>query len=230
MEIVNLLLADDEYYAQLTKKTTIYLHHTAGGSNPINTINGWDKDATSTGAPLHVATSYVMGGKDTRTGDEKYNGIIYKAFEDKFWAHHLGTTRLNNLILNKQSIGIELCNYGPLKKGKDGQLYTYVNSIVPALQSTQLKETFKGFNIYHRYTDKQLFALKELLHDIAERHSIDLKAGLANAIRLKGPAKAFDINIDACNGMPGIWTHVNVLETKFDCFPQQELIDMLLSL
>jgi hypothetical protein len=33
-----------------------------------------------------------------------------------------------------------------------------------------------------------------------------------------------------CNNTKGLWSHTNCRTTKFDMFPQPELIDMLLSL
>ena len=53
---------------------------------------------------------------------------------------------------------------------------------------------------------------------------------MPNLIRNNG-VKAFEFNRDAYNGkIKGILTHTNTNKGKFDCFPQQELIDMLLSL
>jgi hypothetical protein len=40
----------------------------------------------------------------------------------------------------------------------------------------------------------------------------------------------FELNKEALNGLPGIWTHVNVRNDKFDCSPQPELIAMIKSL
>lgn len=40
----------------------------------------------------------------------------------------------------------------------------------------------------------------------------------------------FDLNNEALNGFPGVWTHVNVRSDKFDCSPQPELIAMIKSL
>ena len=78
MRTVDFLLPADEYYPELTKKNTIYLHHTAGGHRPDFSINGWDKDALPDGRSLHVATSYVIGGKSTTDGNTDYDGIVYK--------------------------------------------------------------------------------------------------------------------------------------------------------
>jgi hypothetical protein len=41
---------------------------------------------------------------------------------------------------------------------------------------------------------------------------------------------AFEYNTACFNGAPGLWTHGNVREDKFDCFPQEGLKQMILSL
>ena len=42
------------------------------------------------------------------------------------------------------------------------------------------------------------------------------------------PADAFEFNSDAYNAKQfGLWTHTNVRKDKFDCFPQEELVNML---
>lgn len=231
MEIKDCLLPVDEYYASETKKNTIYLHHTAGSHRPDFSIQGWAHDKNAAGGVLHVGTAYVIGGVSTRDrNDISFDGIIYRAFNDKYWAHHLGTQLPNNAALNQQSIAIEICNYGPLTKTKDGQYMTYVNSVVPADMVHELETPFRGFKYYHKYTPKQIQALKELMQDIALRHKIDLKAGLQPLIKSIGAARALDMNLSAQRGVPGVWSHTNVLPGKFDLWPQPEMMEMLLSL
>ena len=56
------------------------------------------------------------------------------------------------------------------------------------------------------------------------------RAGLPSLIKDKGAA-AFEWNEDAYYGkIKGVWTHTNTRTDKFDMFPQQELLDMLVSL
>ena len=57
-----------------------------------------------------------------------------------------------------------------------------------------------------------------------------MRKGLPDLIREKG-VEAFDIcSVSMCNDTKGLWSHTNCRSTKFDMFPQPELIDMLLSL
>ena len=60
--------------------------------------------------------------------------------------------------------------------------------------------------------------------------SLIIHAGLISEIKKKG-VKGFEFNSDAYYGkIKGMWTHTNTRKDKSDMFPQQELIDMLLSL
>lgn len=265
-----------EYFTEKATKDTVYLHHTAGGHRPDWTIAGWNSDKTTSGGKLRVATSYVVGGISTSDGNTEWDGVVARCFPDEMWAHHLGLHAANNEALNKKSIGIELCNYGPLKLSGDGKFYNYVNKIVPPSQVIELSKPFKGYKYYHRYTSRQLDSLRALLIDLNKRFGIDLHAGLKKYILVENqkiPAglslldqqkwlnskgfhgkdgkpllengfdspnlqfaiscvgqNPFDVNKEALNGLPGIWTHVNVRADKFDCSPQPELIAMLKSL
>lgn len=229
MVIKEIFLEKNEYYTEVFEKDTVYIHHTAGSHRADWVVNGWDKDKTSTGAVLKVATAYVMGNSSTRDSkDTEWDGVVVKAFEDKYWAHHLGCKTANNVTLNKKSIGIEICNYGPLTLGKDGNYYTYVNSQVPKEMVVTLDKPFRGYTHYHAYTVKQLEALKELLIDIAARHpKVNLKKGLKEYIGVLG---SFEVNQSALKGSPGVWSHSNVRKDKFDVYPHPQLIELIKSL
>jgi hypothetical protein len=227
MQTIDKFLGDGEYYKEEFEKNTIYLHHTAGAHRADYVIAGWDIDDTvdaKTGkkVPYAVATAFVVGGLSTRDPkDNSFDGKIYRAFDEKYWAHHLGATFPNNRQLNKNSIAIEICNYGPLKKGKDGLFYTYVNTVVPANQTIELSKPFKGFTYYHAYTDKQIAATKEFI--------LAMKAKFPKIV-LKTPlltVDGFELNDKAKTGVPGIYTHTNVRNDKFDIYPHPKMIAML---
>lgn len=222
-------LESGEYYTDKVKKDTIYIHHTAGSHRPDWTIAGWNKDRSTTGLRVRVATAYVIGSISTTDGNADWDGVIVNCFPDDMWAHHLGLTSSNNVVLNQKSIAIELCNYGQLTKLANGQFLNYVNKPVPLDQVAELATPFQGFKYYHKYSAKQLASLKNLLLDIANRHSIDLKSGLRSLID-GGQASPFGLNTKALQGMPGLWTHTSVRKDKFDCSPQLELIEMIKSL
>ena len=97
-------------------------------------------------------------------------------------------------------------------------------------QIVELKKPFKGSKFWHKYSDKQLNILKDLIHYIADRDGIDVRKGLPAMVKSIG-ADAFDfLNVPHVSANPGLWTHSNVLGSKTDMFPQQELLDLLISL
>ena len=131
----------------------------------------------------------------------------------------------NNARLNAKSIGIEICNYGYLEK-EGGRYYFETSSgkiYVDEEEVCILEKPWRGKRHFHKYTDKQIESLKVLILELAQKFSIPLENRNYNV-------DYFDLKFDALNGLPGLWTHVNVREDKWDCFPQPELIDMLNSL
>lgn len=231
LQIVDKVLEKGEYVEEKTAKNTIYLHHTAGSHRADWTIEAWNKDrSATTKARVRVATAFVIGGLDKQGSDKDgMDGKIYRAFDENFWASHLGLKTQNNNLLNKQSIGIEICNYGPLTKSSTGKFFTYVNSEVHPSQACNLGYNFRGFQYHQSYSDKQIASLKELLLFLSNKFTIDLKKGLYNLLDLpKGGG--FEIKTDALSGKPGVWSHTNVRKDKFDIHPQPELTAMLKSL
>ena len=227
----------DEYYTTDEKKDWIFLHHTAGWNNPFNTIKHWARDTRG-----RVATEFCLGGQKITTGDDEFDGTTVQAFPEGGYGWHLGT---GNSIMHRASVGIEVNNFGWLTEGgyykringsktwikkTPGKFYTYVGTEANPNQIVELKENFRGFKYWHRYSDKQIIELEKLIRWIGERDGIDIRKGLPELIREKG-AKAFDeCSVSMCANKKGLWTHTNVRSTKFDMFPQVELMDMLLSL
>jgi len=192
IQITEAPLEPGEWVAEDFAKDTIFLHHTAGGHSPGNTIAGWNRDRGGSGNRVRIATSYTVGGKSTRDGSTNDDGKVLRAFPDLNWAFHLGV-RGAPVNLNSKSIGIEICNYGWLTRTPDGRFLTYVNSEVPADQAIELERPFRAKRFYHRYTDRQLDSVSELLRDLADRHGIDLKAGLQEWLGKEGLAMPGDL-------------------------------------
>lgn len=212
-------LPKGEYVDTVTKKEYIFIHHTAGWNNPYKVIDSWGRDTRG-----RIATEFVIGGQKIDTGDTTYDGDIAQAFPEGYYAYHLGST--GSSYMHSHSVGIELCNFGYLKNGK-----TYVGTRAKEDQIAVLDEAFKGYLTWHKYSDKQLKNTQLLIEYIAERDEIDVRKGLPELIRKHGPIKAFEFNEDVYNGkLKSLVTHTNVRKDKSDCFPQQELVDMLLSL
>ena len=211
-------LPKGEYKVGPTKKEYIFLHHTAGGNNPFSTINRWGRD--DRGA---IATEFVLGGQSIKGNDDQYDGVMVQAFPEGAYGWHLGPNGSQHM--HTHSVGIEVNNFGYIVDGK-----TYAGQTASASQIVTLKEPFKGYKTWHRYSDKQIENLRLWLLWIAERDNIDIREGLPSLIKEKG-AKAFDFNPDAYYGkIKGVWTHTNTRRDKFDMFPQDELLEMLTNL
>jgi hypothetical protein len=196
----------------------LFLHHTAGWHNPYKTIDSWGRD--SRGA---VATEFVLGGPSVKGNDDKYDGEMVQAFPEGNYGWHLGKNGSQKMHVN--SIGIEVCNFGYVVNGK-----TYAGTTVANSQIVELDKEFRGHKLWHRYSDAQIEALHKWILWIAERDNIDVRAGLPALIKEKG-ADAFEWNADAYYGkVKGLWTHTNTRKDKVDMFPQQELMDMLITL
>jgi len=221
------------YFNEETDKSQIVLHHTV--SNP-NSIDG--DFQTWLNAKNGVSTPIII----------KNDGVPYQVYSSKFWSHHLGiksdflkkqgfsdfSTR--NTLLNKLSIGIEIDNWGGLTLGNDkeqtiggkkikttkGKYYNDYGSIVNASETEILyiKDGFRGYNYFQKYTEKQIDTVAELLLFWKERWNINLKYN----------DTMWDVSKDALSGVNGVWTHVSYRSDKSDCFPQPELIEMLKSL
>jgi len=218
LDVVEYFMPKDEYKQGPINAEYVFLHHTAGWHNPYNCIKQWAGD--DRGA---ISTEFVLGGPSVKGNDTEYDGIMVQAFPKGNWGYHLGKN--GNFQMHKNSVAVEVCNFGYIKNGK-----TYAGTNVVEDQIVTLDKPFRGYSDWHRYSDKQIESLKKWILWIAERDSIDVRAGLPALIKEKG-ADAFEFNEDAFYGkVKGLWTHTNTRKDKFDMFPQQELLDMLVSL
>ena len=211
-------LPQGEYKEGPIKPEWVFLHHTAGWNNPYNTIDNWGRDTRGA-----ISTEFVLGGPSVKGNDDKYDGVMVQAFPEGNYGWHLGNN--GSQTMHKNSVAIEVCNFGYIKDGK-----TYAGTRVEESQIVTLSKPFKGYKTWHRYSDKQIEILHKWILWIGERDGIDIRAGLPALVKQKG-ADAFEFNEDAYYGkVKGLWTHTNTRKDKFDMFPQQELIDMLITL
>jgi hypothetical protein len=212
-------LPKGEYLNGNYKNDYIILHHTAGGANPRNVVDGWKKDCIG-----KVATEFVVGGQNCKTGNVKYDGQIVRAFPEGCQGYHIGSSGSSHM--NTHSVGIEMCNFGYIKDGK-----TYTGTIADSNQIVSLDSPFRGFSQWHKYSDEQINAVRDLLLYISNRDNIDLHEGLYRWINEEGVMKAFDFHMDAYEGnIKGLLTHTNIRKDKFDCSPQPNLVDMIMTL
>ena len=211
-------LPPGEYKSGPTNKEYVFLHHTAGWHNPFKTIDNWGRD--SRGA---IATEFVLGGPSIKGNDDKYDGVMVQAFPEGGYGWHLGKNGSQHM--HTHSVGVEVNNFGYIIDGK-----TYAGTTAHESQIVKLAKPFRGHSLWHRYSDAQIDAMRLWILWIAERDNIDVRAGLPALIKEKG-ADAFEFNEDAYYGkVKGTWTHTNTRKDKVDMFPQQEFMDMLISL
>jgi len=212
-----------------TKKTQIYLHHTAGvqaankGKSVVETYN--QRTQARDPASTHAAID-----KD---------GHIEYLFDDKYVSFHAGAgEKPQNLGLS-----VELMAYGCLKKA-DNKFYNAYNGVVPvdqvalAVDINGNPKPYKGFAYYHKYTPQQITSLKKLILNWASKHGIPVKwegqKSFDNMFYPSGTSIVKDgrtiIDSPAKQGVPGLYTHNSVRGDKTDVFPQKELIDMFKTL
>lgn len=196
-------LQSTQFLKQVTSKDKIFIHFTAGGPNAGNVIKYWDSDERK------VSTAFVIGGE---------TGQIHECFNPDFWSFHLGVKGTNG-SLDKSSVGIEICAWGPLTK-KGDKFYTYVNSEVPADQVYELDSPFRGYKYYHKVTDDQFKQLELLVDFLISEYNIPIQDSF--------DADWFEFNQELISKKtPGVWTHTNVRKDKCDMYPDHRLIDML---
>lgn len=157
-------LSTKEFVDVSSPKSIIALHFTAGWPNPYQTIDIWNRDNSRKG------TAYVIGGQQAN-GDARFDGKILEAFDSDKTGYNLFQWFNGSEPIERATIGIEICNWGPLTKKSDG-FYTYVNTIIPNNQVLELDMPFAGYKYWHAFTDAQIDALAWLLPHLMEKHSI----------------------------------------------------------
>lgn len=202
------------------KKNQIFLHHTVSPNrlytnNPVKgDVDHWNS------IPYYIGTYVLIDDEGTK----------YLLFDSNKWANHLGLKKdtykkfdISYRKLDHTSIGIELDNFGPLIY-KDGKFKpkAYPNSkwVIPEDRVIIYDKPYRGSRIYERYTEQQIIALRDELKILCDK----------NAIPVHYNENMFEVNKQALQGVPGIWSHTSVRFDKSDIHPQPELIEMLKSL
>lgn len=230
------------YFDEITKKSSVIIHHTAGWSygqpnGAASSVEGWTHKAVKDNYP--VATHYII----------TQDGHVELVFNEAFWSYHgsIGSQ-------DKYTIGIELQALGHMEnrtKGSDGSIsYSRKNIIVDqnkarkylknsvtsqsvidvdALFSRPVDESgneisFRGYDYFQKYTPEQLQSLEKVLRGIKSRHpQIDFTYNYNNLF----PSKPlYNANTANLKNRSGVWTH-NTFTGKTDVFPQPELLSLL---
>ena len=179
------------YYASGTVKKSICLHFTVGYIKS-------DVTALST-KDNHVSASYVVDRC----------GRIYELFPDSDWSYHLGSGSIGgNGAMSKQSIAIEISNYGPLKQSGEYLVDSYGNNYCLLSENEfYYKQCFRGYEYYASMTDAQISATAALIKYLVRKHNIPMN--------FKPDDTVFTNDAEAI-AFRGIFYHTNVRKDKFD--------------
>jgi hypothetical protein len=233
LKIIKHYMPENTYFKGPVPKDWIFLHHTAGWENPYQVADMWARDNRG-----NVATEFILGGQSIKDGSTKFDGELIQCFPEGGYGWHTGT---GNSVMHRNSVAIETCNMGQITKGgyysngkwvaKDPKrLYTYVGTTCADFQVVKIAKPFRGYEYWHRYSDAQIQTLRNWILFIANKYNIDPRVGLVEYVKAKG-ANGFDVlDLAKAESTPGMYSHTNIIRGKVDMFPQQELIDMLLSL
>lgn len=200
-------LAPEQYIKQVIEKKQIFLHYTASGPSAKGVIDYWNSNTPQ------IATAYVIDGD---------GGRIYECFNPDYWSYHLGVKGTKG-ALDKISIGIETCAYGPLRE-KNGKFYAWPNDYgtvtIPAEKVFTLQRDFRGFTHFEKFDDDQIISLEKLLEFLIKKYNIQVQESFDHTW--------FDFDEEVINSrVPGIWSHTTVRHDKFDLYPDNRIIEML---
>ena len=210
-----------DFIAVKAEKKQIVWHHSAGWDDSRRMFKIWQRDNRG-----RVATA--IGIND--------DGRVYRGFDESMWAHHLGVRSsefrkqgikykyrknsrgkwyvANNEILNEMSIGVEVCNFGYLKK-TNGKFVNYIGREMPEEKVSRTE--YKGYKYFERITHKEVRSLQWWT--------------LLNAIRFRipveyNPTDMWTLSKRALKGEKGLYTHNSYRKDKTDISPQAHLIKM----
>lgn len=205
MEIKKYLLNHNNYYKAdeySSAKSAIVLHHTVSGGTAEQVVDSWN--ATKQG----IGTCYVIGRQ----------GEIIKAFESsKDWGYHLGETSPYWKDNAKRTIAIEMVAFGGLTFFDKNNYKNAYDRIVDISEVDVLAQPFRGFEAFHKYTDKQVASLIRLLGDLCSYYAIPRQfAGLE---LIPDYQKRFEYS--------GIMSHTNFRNDKSDIYPSEILLGEL---
>jgi N-acetyl-anhydromuramyl-L-alanine amidase AmpD len=190
------------FYSQKYKKKKIVLHFTVGH------LQG---DIHSLTSPTrgHVSTAFVLGR----------DGTTYQLFSSTAWSYHLGRGAIGgNGTNSKETIGIEISNYGPLVKRGNNLETVYSkregHDVYCSLEDTdkyvKLDKPYRGHQYFTTFTDEQYENLIVLLRYLTASYDIPRKF-----IDEDTRYKATTANAQ----FKGIQSHVNYRKDKVDIGP-----------
>ena len=185
------------FEAEELPKERIVLHFTVGNlKSDINALTDPNRG--------RVSTAFVMAR----------NGTLFQLFNAKYWSHHLGRgAKGGNQVGSKASIGIEISNYGPLKR-VGNELKTIYDQVYCTLDDTdkylKLDTDYRGNTYYAAYTPQQYDHLIRLLRYLTAAYEIPREFLPVD--------RRYEASVENAT-FKGIVTHVNSRTDKVDIGP-----------
>ena len=177
-------LDEDSYYDEPHPKDAIFLHHSGSFHRPDWLVQSWDRDKSESTNKIRYGAAFAIGGKDlVESTQDEWDGKVIQAFDPSCWSHNLSIKAKNNTFLNQKSVAIEICNFGPLDLTLDGRFFSDSKILIPEDQVVELDSAYRGFKYFHKYSDKQLESVSELVKELSSRFEIDLVKGLKREIQ-----------------------------------------------
>jgi hypothetical protein len=225
-DLIQIDFPDDQYYKIETTKKQIVLHFTVSGQGTNGDIAYWRSTVDRIGTAVIV----------------NWDGGIYQCFSTKYWSNHIGCKSdflkskgfkdyaTRNKILNEQSIGIEVDNWGPLLQS-NGKWYPVkidetTKKYVPNINAGEIKNVhifdkpYRDFYAYEKYTDAQIESVRKLLVYWCEKFNIPKTYN----------EDMWDVSMNALSGNAGIYSHSSYRLDKHDIAPIPNLVEMLKNL
>ena len=187
----------DFYYPEVVQKLKVWCHSTAG-LGPSSDIGELTKPGN------HVSVAFVIAR----------SGQIYQLFPSDCWSYHLGpSSSAPNTYWSSHSVGIELCNIGPLQEdANDSNILNDMYGQPYCSKSDNkyyLANEYRGYKYFATYTDEQYRSLDSLILNICRKHGIQFSK-IPQAQAYDWFAKIPDV---------GIVSHVNCRKDKLDLPP-----------
>lgn len=200
-------LDSEQYIKQIFDKDKIFIHYRLSGPDTKSVIKYRGENATG------IPTAFIISGRGVE------DGKIYETHNPNYWSYHLGIKGSKG-VLDKHSIGIELCSWGRLSKRGDVYFNVY-GAEVSSEDVYCLKDSCGDEIFYHTYTDRQMESLESLLAWIVKSYKI-----LVQNIEFDKNWMKYSESLIKSK-TPGIWTNVNVRKDKQDIYPDHRLFELL---
>lgn len=164
-------LPEDNYHKEVYHKTQIVIGHNA--RKDMRHFDGWLRR---------------NGGKYKKTSTFTIDkeGGVYQHFDPKYYSDFIGIDE------DKSNISITLVNVGWLKFDPINKLYTDWLGHVYSKKTKVIERTWRGYDFWYQYSDKQMESLKKLVSFLCDKFEIP-KECIGNNV--------YDENVDIYKGV-----------------------------